>query len=119
MSTCLAYNFLFAHSFRQATDSIHLYQFSTSPGYAEKEIKISKMSEWTFYTCGVEREKINIDLFEDVPETLNKVKLLVELLNGFDNMKLCDGCGTTETYKELNLDKENDISYQRKDGQSQ
>ncbi len=63
------------------------------------------------------REKISIDLFEDVSETLNKVKSLVELLNGLDNMKLCDGCGTTETFKELNLNKENNRSYQRKDGQ--
>ena len=103
--------------YNQETDSLHLYQFSTSPGYAEKEIKISKTSKWLFYTLGNEREKIKIDLFKNVPDTINTVKSLVELLNGFENVKLCDGCGTTETFKELNLDNENDKSYQRKNGQ--
>ena len=88
-----------------------------SPGYAEKEIKISKMSKWLFYTLGIEREKTKIDLLKNVLDTINTVKSLVELLNGFENVKLCDGCETTETFKELNLDNENDKSYQRKNGQ--
>ena len=103
--------------YNHETDSIHLYQFSMSPGYAEKEIQISKTSKWTFYTYGVEREKSNIHVFKNVSDTLNSVKSLVDLLNGLKTLKLCDGCGTTETYKELNVDNENGISYRRRNGQ--
>ena len=103
--------------YNHETDSIHLYQFSMSPGYAEKEIQISKTSKWTFYRYGVEREKSNIHVFKNVSETLNSVKSLVDLLNGLKTLKLCDGCGTTETYKELNVDNENGISYRRRNGQ--
>ncbi|CAB4040698.1 Hypothetical predicted protein [Paramuricea clavata] len=103
--------------YNHETDSIHLYQFSISPGYAEKEIRISKTSKWTFYTYGVEREKSNIHVFKNVSETLNSVKSLVDLLNSLKTLKLCDGCGTTETCKELNVDNENGISYRRRNGQ--
>ncbi|CAB3981322.1 Hypothetical predicted protein [Paramuricea clavata] len=90
-----------------------------SPGYAEKEIHISKTCKWTFYTYGVEREKSNIHVFEDISKTLNSMKSLVDLLNSLKTLKLCDGCGTTETYKELNVDKENDISWWRRNGQEE
>ena len=95
----------------QETDSLHLYQFSMSPGYAEKEIKICKTSKWLFHTLGIEREKTKIDVFKNVPDTINTLKSLVELLNGFENVKLCDGCGLTETFKELDLDNKNDKSW--------
>ena len=85
-----------------------------SAGYAEKEIKISKMSKWVIR---IERETTKIDLFKNVSDTINTVNSPVQLLNGFENVKLCHSCIMTKTLKELNLGKKSDKSYQRKNGQ--
>lgn len=41
--------------FNSEMDAMHLYSFGSSPGYAEKEIRLSETFEWTFYTNGIEQ----------------------------------------------------------------
>ena len=95
--------------FNSETASIHIYQFGLSPGYAEKEIKISKTFDWSLYVEGIERQKSHLNLLKEVPDSVISVASLAELLKLIDECRICDGCGNIEQFAEVLLDGGNSI----------
>jgi hypothetical protein len=96
---------------------ICLFQFGSSPGYAEKEIRLSRTFEWKLFMNKIERDTSNCVLFDVVPRTVGKVKHLVQLLNIIDNNIVCDGCGGVENFRLLQNESGESI-YKRKDGKN-
>ena len=72
---------------------ICLFSFGLSPGYAEKEVRLSRTFEWTLYLQAIERDLSNCDTTRDVPRNIATVEQLVQLLSILDDCKICDGCG--------------------------
>lgn len=85
----------------EENEEISLFRFGHSPGYAEKEIRLSKTFEWKLFIGKVEMDTSHCELFHDIPGSLGTVKVLVQLVDIIDNHKLCEGCGGTENYRWL------------------
>ncbi|CAB4009887.1 Hypothetical predicted protein [Paramuricea clavata] len=96
---------------------ICLFSFGSSPGYAEKELRLSRTFEWKLFLKAIERDLSNCDKIRDFPRSIGTVELLVELLNILDNCKICDGCGEAEKYNALREDSGENL-FRRKDGKN-
>ena len=102
--------------FDPTTNSIHIYSFGESPGYANKEVRISSAFEWTFFTNKIERQKSNFSKFEKIPNTIENVKSLVDLLRLLDEYSICKGCDGSEQFKVLEKPGTAESVYKTRDG---
>lgn len=75
---------------------ICLFSFGLSPGYAEKEVRLSRTFEWTLFLQKIERDLSSCEKTRDVPRNIATVEQLVKLLSILDDCKICDGCGDAE-----------------------
>ena len=95
-----------------------VFGFGSSPGYAEKEVRLSATFEWKIYVQAVERDLSNCAIFCNFPRIIGTVDLLVRLLNIIDDSNICNGCGETEKYGSLHADDAQDGLYKTKDGKN-
>jgi hypothetical protein len=93
----------------------HIYSFGDSPGYANKEIEITSTLEWRFLTNRLERQKSKFGPFRKIPERIEKVENLLELLQIIYEYDLCEGCVGSEQFEVLQKEGNNSI-YKTKDG---
>ena len=101
--------------FDSTTLTRHIYSFGDSPGYANKEIEITSTLEWRFLTNRLERQKSKSVPFRKIPERIEKVGNLLELLQIIYEYDLCEGCVGSEQFEVLQKEGNNSI-YKTKDG---
>ena len=95
-----------------------LFNFGSSPGYAEKEIRLSETFEWKLFLNGKEQDTSNCQLFCDIPTNIGTTELLVRLISIIDNNKTeCEGSGEAKNFQLLMNDSGESI-YKTKDGKS-
>ena len=96
-------------------ETIHLYSFQQSPGYADKEVVIDKSGERNFRSEGYDRNKTVISAFAGLPEQISSMKWLTKLLEIAEKCQLCNGCGNSDHFKDLLSAGETSI-FKKKDG---
>ncbi|CAB4034161.1 Hypothetical predicted protein, partial [Paramuricea clavata] len=101
--------------FNTENGDICLFSFGASPGYAEKEVRLSTTFKWKLYLKATERDVSNCDVLSSLPRNIGTVELLVQLLSTIDNCKICDRCWETEKYHSLIGDSCDEL-YKTKDG---
>ena len=95
-----------------------MFNFGSSPGYAEKEIRLSETFEWKLFLNGKEQDTSNCQLFCDIPTNIGTTELLVRLISIIDNNKTeCEGSGEAKNFQLLMNDSGESI-YKTKDGKS-
>ena len=95
-----------------------VFGFGSSPGYAEKEVRLSATFEWKLYVKAVERDLSNCTIFCNFPRNIGTIDLLVRLLNIIDDSNICNGCGEAEKYGSLHADDAQDGLCKTKDGKN-
>ena len=96
-------------------ETIHLYSFEKTPGYADKEIVINQRGEWNFRSDGIDRDKAVIKVFKTLPEHMLHMNSLMKVLQITENSKLCNGCGSSEEFEHLTGPNGSSI-FKKKDG---
>ena len=100
--------------YNSVNETIHLYSFQQTPGYADKEIILCKDGKWNFRSEGYDRNASDVNVFVPLPDQIIRMKSLIKLLEIIDECKMCNGCGLTERYG--HLISEGETLFKKKDG---
>ena len=100
--------------YNSENETIHLYSFHQTPGYADKEIILCKDGKWNFRSEGYDRNTSDVNVFVPLPEQIIRIKSLIKLLEIIDQCKMCNGCGLTEQFG--HLISEGETLFKKKDG---